>query len=141
MLKILTILATLLFGSEPRPEDAGPVLRACPPEQPDTRDMIRKLLTSPNYEPSRQEMGLVGVSPADVRLLSDPADTAACNGLHSGGPVGESGAWRWTFYTAGGKYFIALHYVDPPGAALQRVGFAPLFVYDSSFNRIGGYAM
>jgi hypothetical protein len=141
MLKTLMLVTALLVGSSPGREAVQAALPACPPEQPDTRDMIRRFLTSPNHEPSRQVTGLVGVSPADVRLLSDPADAAACNGLHPGGPVGESGAWRWTFYAAGGKYFIALHYVDPPGATLQRVGFAPLFVYDASFNRIGGYAM
>jgi hypothetical protein len=84
-------------------------------------------------------MGLEGVSASEVRLLTDPADAVACNGLHPGGPVGNSGPWRWTFYTAGGRYFVAFHYVHPLGG--HRIGWTPLLVYDANFNRIGEYAM
>jgi hypothetical protein len=140
MPNIVAVAAALvLAGGFARPNIES-VLPACPEEQPRTRGLVEKLLTATGHESSRQEMGLVGVSPASVRLLTEASDAAACNALHPGGPVGTSGPWRWTFYTAGGKYFVAFHYVDAPGANL-RVGFKPLLVYDANFQRIGEYAM
>jgi hypothetical protein len=140
MLKIVSVSVVLLLGAGLPQPSTEPVLPACPEEQPRTRRLVEKLLTATGHESSRQEMGLVGVSPANIRLLTDASDAAACNALHPGGPVGTSGDWRWTFYMAGGRYFVSFHYVDPPGAN-QRIGFNPLLVYDANFQRIGEYAM
>ncbi|HZG43522.1 MAG TPA: hypothetical protein VEY93_11200 [Longimicrobium sp.] len=140
-LKALTIAAALLLGGEPPLEDAQPVLRACPDERPSTRRMVTQFLSSPVDDWTRRETGLVKVSADEVRLLTDPSDAAACLALHPSGPVGGSMGWHWTFYTAGGRYFVALQEVHPLGSPGRRFKSAPLLVYDAEFKRIAAYSM
>lgn len=115
--------------------------QSCPPEQPDTRVLVERFLTRPAHEISRQETGLTGVAASSIRLLTNGSDDSACQQLNAaaGTTAGQSGPWRWSYYTAGGRYFSSLHHVDD--ANTHRVGFVPVYVYDAQFRLLGVYAM
>jgi hypothetical protein len=115
--------------------------QACPTEVPNTRVLVERFLTRAAHEPSRQETGLTGTLPSSIRLLQSETDDAVCARLNTaiGSSSGQSGPWRWTYYTAGGRYVVAMQYVSPPGE--RRVGFVPIFVYDASMRLLGTYAM
>lgn len=116
--------------------------QACPPEYPETRVLVERFLTSPAHDPSRQETGVTGATVREIRLLLSGIDDGACHSLNAAAgssTLGQSGPWRWSYFTAGGRFFVALHYVDDPGT--RRVGFVPLYVYDAYGNLLGTYAM
>lgn len=112
----------------------------CPEAVPRTRALIEKFLTSQAHVSSREETGTTGVSTNQIRLLTDAADAATCTRLNEiMGGTGTSGSWAWTYYAVGGRYFVAMRYVNSGG--VQRIGWVPLLVYDQNFNRIAAYAM
>lgn len=113
----------------------------CPAEVTDTRKLVERLLTHPGHESSRQETGLVGVPASSVRRLTSGGDDAACRALNAemASQTGQAGPWRWTYYTAGNRYFVAAQYVSAPGT--RRVGFVPVYVFDPSFRLLEAYAM
>jgi len=110
---------------------------SCPAEHPSTRQMAVSFLTLDAHAPSRTETGTLGIDPAALRLLNDTQDAAVCQRLNSDlGAAGQYGSWQWSYYTAGGFYFVSIR-----STKAQRLGPLPLLVYDASLNRIGGYAM
>lgn len=119
----------------------GTILGQCPAENPDTRVLVERFLTRPAHAQSRQETGVTSASPSGIRLLLNRIDRGACQTLNTavGNSTGQSGRWRWSYYTAGGRYFVAMHYVDDPGT--RRVGFVGLYVYDAAGRLLGTYAM
>jgi hypothetical protein len=115
--------------------------QTCPPEYPETRALVERFLTRPAHAQSRQETGVTSTSPSEIRLLLNGIDGGACTSLNTwvGSSTGQAGPWRWSYYTAGGRFFVALHYVDDPGT--RRVGFVGLYVYDAAGRLLGTYAM
>jgi hypothetical protein len=124
----------------PRRTPIHPPAAPCPAAVPHTRALVEKFLTSDAHASSRQETGTAGVSTSEIRLLTDAADAAACWRLNDLlGGAGTHGSWVWSYYAAGGRYFVAMQYVDP--ADTERIGWVPVLVYDQGFNRVGAYAM
>lgn len=115
--------------------------QACPSEAPGTRVLVQRFLTRPALQPVRLATGLAGADTSQIRLLSNGADDSVCQQLNTavGSSTGQSGPWRWSYYTAAGRLIVALQYVDAPGT--RRVGFVPLYVYDTSPRLLGTYAM
>jgi hypothetical protein len=146
MISIATILL-LLSGSSrvpgsPPDRMVGPetTVAPCPEAGPRTRALIEKFLTSQAHVSSREETGTTGVSTSQIRLLTDVADAAVCTRLNEMmGGAGSYGSWVWSYYAAGGRYFVAMKHVNSGG--VQRIGWVPLLVYDQDLNRIGAYAM
>jgi hypothetical protein len=134
---IAGILLTVLGATAASPVAATP----CPPEVANTRVLVERLLTRAAHLPSRQETGLVGVAPSSIRRLQDGSDDAACLALNSqmGSSTGQKGDRRWTYYAAGGRYFVAVQPVAVAGE--QRVGYVPVYVYDSSTRLLGAYPL
>ena len=135
----LRLLAIAFFGVlSPNSKLAA---QSCPAEQPDTRVLVHRLLTRAAHESSRVETGLTGVDTASVRLLVDETDAAACQRLNAfyGSAAGSTERWHWSYFTAGGRLFIAVQYIDPPG--IRRVGFVPLYVLDADAQLLHAYAM
>jgi hypothetical protein len=141
---ISAILALLVAGGGwgatlPSPP-AHAAAFSCPAAVPHTRALVEKFLTSEAHASSRQETGTTGVSTSQIRLLTDETDAAACTRLNGIlGASGSHGSWVWSYYAAGGRYFVAMQHVD--SGDVQRIGWVPLLVYDQGFNRIGGYVM
>lgn len=144
MLVIPIIVATLLSGSSSHGPAATRTLSptdptTCPAENPKTRDLVVRFLSHPSFATARSDMGTSGLTAADVRLLSDAQDAAACARLNETfGASGREGEWIWSYFKAGNRYFVSIRHAD---TTQFRLGFVPLFVYDESFTRIGGYAM
>ena len=146
MISIASILL-LLSGAgrvpgAPPNQMTGPVtaVAPCPEAAPRTRALIEKFLTSQAHVSSREETGTTGVPTSQIRLLTDAADAAICTRLNEMmGGAGSYGSWVWSYYAAGGRYFVAMKHVDSGG--VQRIGRVPLLVYDQDLNRIGAYAM
>jgi hypothetical protein len=133
----LVIAVLALAGALRGPAGQGP----CPVEVADTRVLVERLLTRPAHQPSREETGLVGVSPSTLRRLQDGGDDEACRTLNSamGSSTGGSGRLRWTYYTAGDRYFVAAQ-LDAPAGTLQT-GYVPVYVFGADFQLLGAYAM
>lgn len=139
MFRIL-LAAGVLMALLGRPGEVS--AQACPPEYPSTRALVERFLTRAAHHQSRQETGVSGASASEIRLLlSGGADDGACQMLNAvvGSSTAQSGPWRWSYYTAGVRFFVALHYVDAPGS--RRVGFVGLYVYDVNGRLLGTYAM
>lgn len=133
----LAIVVGLLLLVEP-----GELLgQACPLEVPATRVLVERFLTRPAHEVSRQETGLTGADPGSIRLLLSGIDDFVCQQLNAtvGSSTGQSGQWRWSYYTVGGRLVVAMQYVNEPG--IRRVGFVPIYVYDTNLRLLGAYAM
>jgi hypothetical protein len=112
----------------------------CPGEVPRTRALVEKLLTEPAYETARQEVNLIGVQPAQVRLLTDATDANTCWALNAKfGGAGASGRWQWSYYNVGDKYFVVMQYAQSGNTF--RAGLVPLIILDGNLNQVGGYAM
>ena len=134
-----TLVLPFLVAAAGLADSAG--AQVCPVEVPETRVLVERLLTAPGHAESRAETGLTGASPGAVRLLVDATDAAVCQQINAtvGSSAGASGNWRWSYYTVGGRLIVAVQYADPPTS--RRVGFVPVYVYDSALNLLGAYAM
>lgn len=112
----------------------------CPAEFQDSRRGVLAFLNNPQHEAGRQQVGLTGYASALPRVLSDASDSSACQRLNATfGAGGVTGDWRSTYFEVGGRYVVVARRIDING--LRRYGWVPLMVFDSSFNRIGEFAV
>ena len=117
-----------------------PVQTGCPVADSQTRAVVDRFQAHSAYASDRVAVGTGSVTADQIRVLNSWVDAAACKRF-----VGIFGAsdsnprWRWSAYRVGTRYFVAFRYVDQPGK--QRLGYKPLFIYDSGFNQVGAFAI
>jgi hypothetical protein len=135
MLRVIVLLALAVASSREAYAEA-PV---CPAEHEFARQTVEKMLNSPGLSRERTETGVSGLGTAQLRLLTDLRDAAACQRLNSLlGVSGRYPQWRWTAYQAGSFYFVAYRRVTPAG---ELPHFLPLMILDQNFNRVNVFAL
>jgi hypothetical protein len=111
---------------------------ACPPANEPTRRVLHRFLTSAGGAPIRVRDGLANVSAANVRLLTDGADSAVCHRLRNGLTFSDGFQRTFAFYEADGFYFVAA--VRPPSNdGMIHLGFNPLIVLTRHLKVVGAY--
>lgn len=139
-----TLLVTLLCGltacTAVRPQRVA-AQSTCPPEAGNSRAQVVRLLTSESWAALRQQHGMTGVNPANVVLLTDAADSAACQRLRSTVKPGQAGRYPTvaSYHKADGFYFVSVVWVVPPGRIWTA--FSPLLVFRSDFSFVESFAM
>jgi hypothetical protein len=130
------LLVALSFGSPPAqalraaPSEAVAV---CPTENPQTRAMVERFMTSTSFADSRQALGLGTLTATSVRLLTDSADSATCTTLRSRVQLTPRKYPRIaTYYRVGNVYVVATSQVVPPNET--HIAWHPLYVLDTSFT-------
>jgi hypothetical protein len=136
MIPTFLFLVAALSGT-PSSIPAGP----CPPDDPDSREMVTRFVTRPSWQADRDTLGWwTPVYASQIRLLTDATDAAACNQIIAavGAPDWKPG-WRWTAYQVNGLYFVAKRRARTDGSL--GFGFSPLFILDANFQVIRGAAL
>jgi hypothetical protein len=139
-----TLLITLLSGlaacTAVLPQHAA-AQSTCPPEAGNSRAHMVRFLTSESRAALRQQHGITGVNPANVVLLTDAADMAACQRLRSTVQPGQAGRYPTvaSYYKADGFYFVSVVWVVPAGWIWTA--FSPLLVFRSDFSFVESFAM
>lgn len=111
----------------------------CPVEAPRTRAIVTRFLTEENWAPSRQENAITA-TPSNVVLLTDASDAAVCQRLRAMvQPVNSPYPQAFSYYKAGGFYFIVFRPVVPSGRTWT--GFSPLLVLRSDLTVVNSFAM
>lgn len=112
----------------------------CPAEAARTRNNVVRFLTGENWASDRQAYG-IAVSPSSLELMTDATDAAACQQLRA--MVGEPQNARYpqvfSYYKAGGFYFVAFTWVLPEGRIWT--GFTPLVILRNDFSYVDTYGM
>ena len=127
-------LATMIVATSSLPQGS------CPADHPDSHTLSERFLSRSAYTQDRQELGLTSYTPVQVRVLTDPSDTAVCQHFVSlFGASGTNPEWFWTAYEVGGYYLVAFR--RPPPAEGFRLAFTPLHVFDKSFAHVRSFAM
>lgn len=135
------LLAGAAAPSDPAPHrTAVQAVPACPVENTQIRAMAHRFMSSPSFAESRQRLGLGALTPADLRLLTDATDAAACNVLRERVPLTPRKYPRVaTYYRVGSHYLVIFTQVVPPGETY--ITWHPLIVLDSSFAFRDAFAM
>lgn len=145
---LLTALASALWPNSATARTA--FSGGCPPEHPEAREMVVAFIEAPAFS---QDAAALGFAPADtsgLRLLTMPADSAACAQLQSGLDAGDVAGYPHlnSFYEARGYYFIGTG-VDPSagtsvnanGTIKIRIERSYVTVLDSTFQVVGAYTL
>jgi hypothetical protein len=129
-MKLLALsLLAVVAGASPH-SDLARSTPACPTDDVYMRGAVLTRISDPDI---RRDIGLTAVDPSHLRVLSDPADTAACQtlrGLTNVSPDWVETTMTWSYYTADGYYFAA----GSPNTAGTDTGL--LFVFDSGWRRM-----
>ncbi|HSU14722.1 hypothetical protein [Longimicrobium sp.] len=98
-----------------------------------------RFLTAENWATPRQQYGITAAESSLV-LLTDGSDAAACQRLRAMvQPVNARYPQVFSYYRAGGFYFVAFTWVVPDGRIWT--GFSPLLVLNSDFTVVNSFAM
>lgn len=133
------MLALPAFSSPPAPVLADSLAPAaqtsiCPLDDARSRANVDRFMTSSAFAAERQRLGIDGLSPATVRVLSDSTDGAACRALNEAITLGARPYPRLKmYYTVGSYYLVATITVVP--ADRIYLGFEPLLVLDKGTLR------
>lgn len=123
---------------------------ACPAELEMARLNAVALASSPDFARARALDGIPAAAPADVRLLRDPADAAACTRLHAwlnANNAAPAERWNRSFYRVGNLYYVSVVQTStrpdtiPPGYVWIELPHHALFVLDLEFERVSGIMM
>lgn len=111
----------------------------CPPDAPASRAWVDGYLRHSNFVAHRDSLGIHGLQPADVRLLTDTQDLSACQWMNATfGTHGSHPNWYWSAYQVGSYYVIAWRYVSTDGGI--SFGLTPMLIFDAQFRQVGGFA-
>jgi len=136
MIAVLCALAMAAVVG-PAPADAR-TQTDCPAASEPARRVLARFLTSADGMPIRERDEFGHVSAANVRLLTDTADSAVCQKLRSGLVFNDGIQRTFAFYEADGFYFVAT--VRPPSSdGLTQLGFNPLIVLTRDLKVVGAY--
>ena len=140
---IARVLALLIVIASSGAAGARPAAAqsTCPPEANETRAKVIRFLTSERHAAFRQQYGITGVNAANVVLLTDAANSAACQQLRGMVKPGQSGRYPTvaSYYYADGFYFVPVVWVIPAGRIWTA--YSPLFVFRSDFSYVDAFAM
>jgi hypothetical protein len=111
---------------------------ACPTANEPARRVLTRFLTSADGAPIRLRDGFAHASAANIRLLTDSADSAVCQRLRNGLTFNDGIQRTFAFYEADGFYFVAT--VRPPSNdGMIHLGFNPLIVITRDLKVVGAY--
>lgn len=135
-------------GGTARPGEGG--VGACPPEYPNTREMALALLDAPAFAEDAAALGLSSADTLGLRLLTAPADSAACRQLHEVVARGnmDRALFLNSFFQVRDYYLIetAIHpdsgtRINPDGTLNIRIHRAYNAVLDSTFTVIAVFGV
>ena len=113
---------------------------ACPAENASVRGRVEGLIRSAAAQALRERDGWASVRVADLRLLTDVSDAAACQWLRDNITF-PPGARTTVFYGANGFYVVGSERVRdlPPGTILLG-GWEAVIVIGPDGTLVGSYA-
>jgi|SRR5882724_9877459 len=111
MMVVATAIA--LRALSPRPTEIGtPTISVladsaiCPPDSSVTRGAVLKFLTSPGFADDRTQLGITVADTANLRVLVDSTDVAACQWFRQQITVPTDRPRTSAYYRVGGFFFI-----------------------------------
>jgi len=101
----------------------------CPLDRPDARRVVADFFTkTPN---DRTDLGIALADTANVRVLTDSTDAAACQWFRAEITLSAEPPRDWVFYKVGAFYFISIVHAPQCNLCLRHDGLA---IFDSTFT-------
>lgn len=124
-----------LWGTSAEPPALEVGSKACPAASPRQAAYVRQFFAAPESRPFRERYGLLGITPGEVRALTDEHDAEACQRLAGAVTLRQTGPYSkiWRGYRAGDFYIMAVSRELPRGA-LYHGGGTGLIVLDSEMR-------
>ncbi len=136
--RFIAVLVAIFGATQLARPAAAAAQAACPAANEPTRRVLTRFLTSADGAPIRLRDGFAHASAANVRLLTDSADSAVCQKLRNGLTFNDGIQRTFAFYEADGFYFVAT--VRPPSNdGMIHLGFNPLIVITRDLKVVGAY--
>lgn len=122
----------------------------CPSEHLEAREMVITFLDAPAFS---QDATALGFAPGDtlgLRLLTAPADSAACERLQNGLATGDVSGHPYlhSFYQLEDHYLIgigvdpdAISQLNPDGTISVHIRKSYVAVVDSAFQVVGSFGL
>jgi hypothetical protein len=136
ILLALVALGSLAWAPGSEAQSTCPAANSLQPE------VASYFLTGDQFVMVRDSLGVGSLTPANLRLLTDSQDQAACSQLRqmiaAGGAIGPSNE-PWAFYTAGGFYFLVSAAEPPANRASTSLSY--LAVVNPFFQLLKGFRL
>lgn len=112
----------------------------------------RLVLNYATQNTNARPLGVPVVSPAQVRALTNPGDSAVCQQLFNvwwaqwNDPEEAKPGWAWTYYQVGSQYYVVAHRTtepvsrNPDGTFNISLNWSPIFVIDGSYRLVSTIA-
>lgn len=131
----MSLFALLLMALVPVSGTGRSSVAVCPAVSPTHTAHVQAFFSSEATRPLREEYGLLGIGPGDVRALTDAQDAEACRRLEGTGTLPQTQPYPkvWRGFRAG-AYYVMLITLEVPEGVLYHGDGTGIIVFDPDMN-------